>query len=630
MIRKLRAPQLATAVCIALLLHACGSAPQKTEESAAQQVLPAEQIETLLAEGRALAAVRLYTDQARAAREPLKRQGYLLSAIEVLFDHGYPELGIDRLKNLPKDIADPTLAQRRQLVEAQAAVAQNQPENALAILDANPEPVYSAQQRRALETRAQAHAQLGDTVEMLRARIALDRLLETGTPPQERNRVEIWRTLEELDDPALAGVSVAGGDADYRGWIELAYTMRDAQRRGGNLGELLGRWRQRFPGHPADGSFSEQLIADITAGSGHPNQIALLLPLSGRLANAAAAVRDGFLAAWYNDNREGLKPDIRVYDTGDGSEGIWGVYNRAMADGAGYIIGPLRKEAVEELAQTSLLPLPVLALNYAETPYLVPPENFTQFGLLPEDEARTVAEFVAQNDLLNAVAMVPEGRWGQRMATAFSEAMSLQGGQVLGIQTYKGDAHDFADPIRNLMHLTESRQRNALLQRVLGQKIEFEPRRRQDVDLIFLAAAPRQGRLIKPQFKFHHAGDIPVYSTSRIFSGTVSSRDDRDLDGLRFSEIPWLLQQNGEGSDLAAQTQAAWQQASGGLSRLYALGADAYALAPWLPELRRDPGLRLNGQTGQLTMGPDGRISRKLSWAEFQRGRPEALLRGEE
>jgi hypothetical protein len=626
MIRLPRAPKLAIAASLALLIAACGGQATRPAEPEPQPAAQLAEIEAMLAEGRALAAVRIYTDMARAAREPASRQDHLLSAIEVLFDHGYPELGADRLKALPAQLETPQLEKRRQIASAQFAVAQFQPQSALMLLDASKPLNDIVLQRREMETRAQALQQLGDFTGEFRARLELDELLDPESPQLERNRQAIWYLLDGLEDAQLAQVSVAGVDSIYRGWVELAYTLRDARRRGGNLAELVQRWREQFPGHPADGAFTDTLVADALLDSGRSSQIALLLPLSGPLANPAAAVRDGFLAAWYSDQREGLKPDIRIYDTGDGSESVWAVYSRALNDGAGTIVGPLRKEAVEELATSSSLPLKTLALNYVENSWQVAPPEMTQFGLLPEDEARTVAEYVTQNSLRRAVAMVPAGAWGDRVAKAFGEELRAQGGQLLGVQSYQEDAHDFSDPIRNLLHLTESRQRNALLERLLGQNLEFEPRRRQDVDLIFLAAAPRQGRLIKPQFKFHHAGDIPVFSTSRIYTGQPSERDDRDLDGLRFADIPWLLQDREE-TGLAGQVEQLWPQANGGLARLYALGADAYALTPWLDELRRDPGLRLNGQTGQLSMDESGRIHRKLSWARFEQGLPQTLLR---
>lgn len=615
---------LLAATLLTAALQGCGTAPQKPAEATPEPAALIAAAEALVDEGKQLSAVRHYTELARAAATPVERQNWLLHAAEILFDHGYPELGLQRLAQLQTAPLDPSLAERERLVEAQAALAQQQPDAALALLNRAAPPVQIELQRRELQTRADAHALRGDIANLLRARVALHRLLDDQAAIA-RNRSEIWRQLEPLDDASLAGVASSPGDDDYRGWVELVYSLRDAQRRGGNLGELMTRWRGLFPGHPADGEFSEQLLGQILESSAHPNSIALLLPLNGRLANAAAALRDGFLAAYYADQREGLKPDVNVYDTGEDAANIWQVYNRALNEGARFVVGPLRKAAVESLASTLSLPRRTLALNYVGDPSLVPPVALSQFGLLPEDEARAAAAFAAQQGRGKAVAMLPEGEWGDRVAGAFGAELNAQGGRLLAVQRYQRDSHDFAVPIRRLLHLTESAQRNALLERLLGQNLEFEPRRRQDVDLIFLAAGPREGRLIKPQFKFHHAGDLPVYSISRIFTGKVSPRDDRDLDGLRFVDIPWLLDSDAEGFGLRERVEAAWPQAGGGLARLYAMGADAYALIPHIEQMHRDPGLRLEGFSGTLSMLEDGRIHREPLWAEFRNGRPVAL-----
>merc|ERR1712000_3169 len=77
---------------------------------------------------------------------------------------------------------------------------------------------------------------------------------------------------------------------------------------------------------------------------------------------------------------------------------------------------------------------------------------------------------------------------------------------------------------------------------LLRESTEFEPRRREDADWVFLVALPQQGRMIKPALAFNFANDLPVYATSHVFSGVVNSLKDRDLNGVRFCDVPWLLE----------------------------------------------------------------------------------------
>ncbi|MCS5561427.1 MAG: penicillin-binding protein activator, partial [Marinobacter nauticus] len=59
--------------------------------------------------------------------------------------------------------------------------------------------------------------------------------------------------------------------------------------------------------------------------------------------------------------------------------------------------------------------------------------------------------------------------------------------------------------------------------------------------------------------------------------------------------------------------------------RLFAMGADAWQLSKRLPLLRQVEDAAIEGQTGILTMDPDGSIHREQRWAQFQGGTPKLL-----
>src|SRR3970040_838775 len=91
------------------------------------------------------------------------------------------------------------------------------------------------------------------------------------------------------------------------------------------------------------------------------------------------------------------------------------------------------------------------------------------------------------------------------------------GGELLQFSGYDPNLQDFSAPITALLNIARSNQRYRRLAANLGTPIQFEPRRRQDVDLIFLAADSGTGRRLGPQLRVHFAGDIPTYATSAIF-----------------------------------------------------------------------------------------------------------------
>jgi hypothetical protein len=80
----------------------------------------------------------------------------------------------------------------------------------------------------------------------------------------------------------------------------------------------------------------------------------------------------------------------------------------------------------------------------------------------------------------------------------------------------------------------------------------------------------------------------------------------------------------GHQQQLRQQVVQQWPQAAGSLGRLYAMGVDAYRLAPRLGQLKALPDNRVEGQSGSLGMNANQRVERQLPWAEFVGGQVNA------
>jgi hypothetical protein len=269
------------------------------------------------------------------------------------------------------------------------------------------------------------------------------------------------------------------------------------------------------------------------------------------------------------------------------------------------------------LQQQEQLEVPTLTLNYGdkiESPIL----NLYQFGLRPEDEAEQIADFALAEEYNHALTLVPDTAWGNRLQKAFTERFEALGGQVVGAEVYPGKKNDYSAAIKKLLNLNSSNQRHKIIQQVIGEKAKFDSRRRQDIDMIFIAANTRQARLIKPQLKFHHAQGVPVYATSHISSSARNSDDDRDLDEIQFVDMPWLL--NREGNQDFENIKKLWPVSGDRFSRLYALGIDAYRLIPSLRRLMVHPDESSDHHTGQLSVDKNGRVHRRLLMATYEKG----------
>ena len=139
--------------------------------------------------------------------------------------------------------------------------------------------------------------------------------------------------------------------------------------------------------------------------------------------------------------------------------------------------------------------------------------------------------------------------------------------------------------------------------------------------MIFMAATPKDARQLKPQFKFHYAGEIPVYATSHAFTGQLKQQADRDIDDLNFCDMPWILNAPGK----AKQSLINYWPEQQRYTRFFALGVDAYNLIPFLGRLQGKSYERFSGQTGNLYLDPFNRIHRELLWAHFDRGIPKLI-----
>jgi outer membrane PBP1 activator LpoA protein len=354
-----------------------------------------------------------------------------------------------------------------------------------------------------------------------------------------------------------------------------------------------------------------------------PQKIALLLPLQGQYAASAQAIRNGFLAAYYYDKQNNSSvPDVVVLDTS--MQNVRSVYDQAVAQGANFVVGPLTKDQVSELASSSNLPVPTLALNSLDTNQAVP-NNMYFFGLSPRDEAIQAAEKASQDGHHNAIVIAPATPWGQGVASAFTQRWQSLGGTVVGNLAFTHEQNLSTD-IGNLLQVDKSVRSSQGFKKAIKDKVPLNQLHRQDFDMVFIVASPSQARLIRPLLKFYFAGNIAEYATSSVYSGRPSPMHDRDLDGIMFCDMPWTLDDNGQLSpNLAAiksRIIALWPSSYQSYPKLYAMGIDAYNLVQNFNRLGSSSQSALPGATGNLYISGSHEISRQLPWARMQNGVP--------
>lgn len=614
-------PHCLLALLLALTISSCGTVNQgqkPADDTAKAQISKAEKHAKL---GNYAKAATIYWQAAQEAEPPLSEE-YQLRAAELEIEAGnfplaYQYLGLINEQNLTFE-----LIPRKRIAEAKIALHEERFTDALNYLPQNLVTRAPAHQAEILQLRATALAGIGNTLASLQTRIELGSLIKDPVT-RAHNQNEIWRLLATAREQELDAWSTTE-EPVLNGWIALAKTKRAPYASIEQLSFALDEWKASNANHPA----SENLLTSILESYQNyfviPNKIALLLPMSGRYARIAEVIYAGIKSARELQTDQQYTPELTLYDTGDDPNQIMYYYNRAVDDGAEFVIGPLKKDAATILAQQTELPIPVLTLNYLAEEQSTP-SNLFQFGLLPEDEAAQVAERASLDEHFTAIILAPIGQWGERLADTFQLRFEELGGVILDTQYYVSNETDFSTPLKLALQLDQSEERFRQLRSVLGQNLEFEPRRRQDVDMVFLVASPRTARQLRPQINYYYATDLPIYSTSHVFSGIENIARDRDINGVIYCDIPWLLQPTADHElireILVLESGEAYQL----LPRFAALGIDAYQLPLKLAELAALPYERFNGLTGNIKMRSGNKLFRELNWAQFIDGKPVLL-----
>lgn len=351
-----------------------------------------------------------------------------------------------------------------------------------------------------------------------------------------------------------------------------------------------------------------------------PQKIALLLPLSGENLEAARALREGFQASYYESQSLGPKPTIRIYDTTH-TEDIQNIYERAIKDGADFVVGPLTKEEVYRLSALPAyrLKTPVLALN-SHSDIRIPPRHFVQFSLSPEEEAMQLAEQAWRKGFRTASIIVPDNRWGKRIADTFVRHWQQQGGRIQRT-VYANPERDQAEAVRRLLNIDDELLKNIKTKSAIAKKEDFVARR-PNLDVIIMAAPPLQARQLKPLLDFYYAEEVPVYATSSIYSGYINPKRDKDLNGVVFCDMPWLIEPE-KHPFVKELLEKQGLNKGDQYNRLFAMGVDSYYLAMHFKQLRS--GEMYTGATGNLFLDNQQQLHRRLAWSVMKNGVPTPL-----
>ncbi len=590
-----RARHVLLSLLVPALLSCGSSAPQAP-------IAPVQEVE----QTPQLSAVDGILVQARRSASPLAESLYL-DAARLQLDAGFTEDAAQLLEALEEDADLPSnLRLRHALLAAEVALIRGDATAALRRLDSAPSADAANQGEEAQialrSLRARALELADEPMSALRERIQLAPMLNGDA--QRVNHNAIWATLAGAD---LEQLNAGSTDSyELRGWLELQRLSNGTQHNIQDQLDAIDQWRNIWAQHSAASTLPDALSMLYQLWETRPTEIALVLPVQEPLGKA---ISEGFMSAYYEDLARGRDvPRVRIYDTSFRTD-VLVLYDQAVDDGIKLIIGPVLKDAVRRM-QRSGRPMPVttLALNYGDpgTPYL---QDLYQFGLAPEDEIQQAAQTAWAAGHRNAAVLTPAGEDYLRIQDTFVSYWNSLGGRVVSIDNFT-EARDYSPVVKRIFSIDASEARAEQIRSLIPRtNIEFVPRRRQDVDFVFLLANPAEGRQIMPTLSINYAGDVPVYAMPSIYDGGSNAAANQDLNGIIFNDAPWILEQS---DPLKSAADSTWTSASGPVQRLRAMGVDAYRLHLRMQQMHAYPYTRLEGATGTLSMQSDGSVRREL------------------
>ncbi|MGF1713683.1 penicillin-binding protein activator [Photobacterium chitinilyticum] len=497
-----------------------------------------------------------------------------------------------------------------QLARATLRYQQGQPQSALDTLNFQPWwTLADSQYLRFHMLRAELLGQTNQSFKAARERTALDQYLKTEQ--KAANWQNLWRDLSHYNNNQLQATKLNEDETVLRGWIQLNILKNTYSQRPAKLKATVEEWLAKNQYHPANQFLPAELQAIMSLEITQLNNVALLLPLTGRYENSGKAVRDGFINAMLDDTGREADTELAIYDTE--AEPVSAILSKLKQDGIELVIGPLRKEKITDFQRGNSTDITMLALNEPEQLNMTQ-SNACYFSLSPEQEAEQAAQHLFAKGHEYPMVLAPGNSFGERVSNAFIDQWQQLTGKSPAISSFSS-RKQIQQQIATVFGLTESQARVNQMQQVLGLELESQPRSRRDTDAVYLVANKNELTLLKPFIEVAINPDIEppkLYASSRSYPD--SKEDTSELKGIEFSDIPLLVDAN---QNFMARYNELWPNAKNTDVRLHAFGMDAYKMIAELPQMRVVDNYTTPGKTGQLSINDQCVIQRQISWAIF-------------
>lgn len=504
-------------------------------------------------------------------------------------------------QQLQKQAKAPAQKAQLQLLQAHLLLAQGHANQALILLEGKPEVALDADtQKDWYRQRVVLQLDINNKFGAAKSLIALEPYLNQSE--QATNHQQIWSLLKSMTPSTLQALEEAPAPDVTTGWLRLAALVNEFGAQPNLLARQLAGWKRDFPNHPAQKDMPAGLGDLAATASTSVQQIAVLLPLSGNLEPQGAAIRNGMLMS-YKENQGQFT--LNFYDTQSKSTGE--LYKQAIQEGADMIIGPLLKDRVEELLKANPT-VPVLALNELDKP--VVNDTTYYFSLSAAADAAQAAQYLYTQGYRKPLLIAAQGRIGYSSIKAFEQSWATLSQDKPVVATF-GARNEVQGMVKNALSGRSTAR--------AGEVVQLSDAAPRSIDAVYVVANSLETRMIKPyvDVSVNPMGSLPIYTGSRGYD-SAATEVASELNGMHIADMPLLL---GGYEKQREQIALLWPQTQGDLLRLFAMGYDAVSLAENLQQMRKVGGMQQAGMSGQLSVDAQGNIVRMLSWGTYQNGK---------
>ena len=206
------------------------------------------------------------------------------------------------------------------------------------------------------------------------------------------------------------------------------------------------RYSGRAPADTMSGT-AQTDYSRVDLVNGESFRVAMLLPLSGKAADAGQTMKNAAMLAMGDLNNNRL--EVQFYDTKSTSSGARVAIENAVNAGSHLVLGPLMSEEVAAVTQTAKNEnLPVISFSTSPS---VLQEGIYTLGLLNEEQIDRIVKYSVRQGRRRIAVVLPDNQSGINMLKAAINSAKSEGASITKAGFYRPETMDFSSLVTSMI-----------------------------------------------------------------------------------------------------------------------------------------------------------------------------------